>query len=543
MTQKYVMGSPLYRMEMDFDRSGYPLSRQTMSNWMIHCSETWLSPLYEELHRRLLQEPIIHADETELQVLHEPGKKAQTKSYMWLYRSGKYAEHPIILYEYQPGRGGSCPINFLQGFHGYLQTDGYGGYDRVEDVVHVGCMAHLKRKFHDAVTALPNGKKTGTAVEGEAYCVRLFELEKAFADLTPEERKQKRQELAKPVLDEFFAWASTRRAAQKSKLGIALTYLNNNRQELSEYLSRRVVSRSPFLKYKNIVSDKEGREWYEPSQKEKLDKFFESVDWESVSSNVEKLPWFARMLKENTPKLKVKPAADEKLFAFARKKGWKDRLDPTVMEFTSSLIDDYENALRRIRVSRLGGVDMRRRRDIERILFMRGQENAYTADELYGVLQDLSAEHVARIRWNLTALKWQLMQRSERERFLLGVIPYAMQADYMDVFANFRKGGYRVLGDIICDMDDRYRREEMKKGAIHRTTDSVLMERIMSGYEKSTNWDYQDLAASRVREYLNRSGIRPDEALKCAVALGKRGFVFDVLLDRVEANAIKVKRR
>ncbi len=156
---------------------------------------------------------------------------------MWLYRSGKYAEHPIILYEYQPGRGGSCPVNFLQGFHGYLQTDGYGGYDKVEDVVHVGCMAHLKRKFHDAVTALPNGKKTGTAVEGEAYCVRLFELEKAFADLAPEERKQKRQELAKPVLDEFFAWASTRRAAQKSKLGIALTYLNNNRHELSEYLN------------------------------------------------------------------------------------------------------------------------------------------------------------------------------------------------------------------------------------------------------------------------------------------------------------------
>lgn len=313
--------------------------------------------------------------------------------------------------------------------------------------------------------------------------------------------------------------------------------------ELSEYLSRRVVSRSPFLKYKNIVSDKEGREWYEPSQKEKLDKFFASVDWERVSSNVEKLPWFARMLKENTPKLKVKPAADEELFSFARKKGWKDRLDPAAMAFTTSLIDDYENALRRIRVSRLEGVDMRRRRDIERILFMRGQENAYTADELYGVLQDLSAEHVARIRRDLTALKWHLMQRSERERFLLGVIPYAMQADYMDVFADFRKGGYRVLGDIICDMDDRYRREEMKKGAIHRTTDSALMKLIMSGYEKSMSWDYRDLAASRVREYLNRSGVSPDTALKCAVALGKRGFVFDVLLDRVEANAIKVKRR
>ena len=83
----------------------------------------------------------------------------------------------------------------------------------------------------------------------------------------------------------------------------------------------------------------------------------------------------------------------------------------------------------------------------------------------------------------------------------------------------------------------------LKTGAIHRTTDSALMKLIMSGYEKSMSWDYRDLAASRVREYLNRSGVSPDTALKCAVALGKRGFVFDVLLDRVEANAIKAKRR
>jgi len=313
--------------------------------------------------------------------------------------------------------------------------------------------------------------------------------------------------------------------------------------ELSDYLNRALVSRSPFLKYKNIISDKEGREWYEPKQKDKLDKFFESVNWERISSNVEKLPWFARMLKENTPKLRVKPARDEELFSFARKKDWKEKLNPAAMAFTASLISDYENALRRIRISRLEGKDMKRRRDVERILFMRGQENTYTADELYGVLQDLSAEHVARIRQDMRQQNWQLLSRSAREGFLLGVIPYDKQAEYTDVFADFRKGGYRVLGDVICDMDDRYRREEMKKGAIHRTTDSTLMKHIMSGYEKSMSWDYQDLAASRVREYLNRSSVSPDTVLRCAVALGKRGFVFDVLLDRVEANAVKAKRR
>jgi len=237
MTQKYVMGTPLYRMEADFKRSGYPLSRQTMSHWMIHCATAWLAPLYDRLHRLLLDEEIIHADETELQVLHEPGRNAKTKSYVWLYRTGKYASHPIVLYEYQPGRGSCYPVKFLQGFTGYLQTDGYGGYDPLTEVTHVGCMAHLRRKFHEAVTALPNGKKSGAAVEGEAYCERLFQLERAFAELSPEERLAKRQELAKPVLDEFLAWGSTRAAAKKSKLGEALTFLHNNGKELSEYLN------------------------------------------------------------------------------------------------------------------------------------------------------------------------------------------------------------------------------------------------------------------------------------------------------------------
>ena len=237
MTQKFVMGSPLYRMEMDFNRSGFELSRQTMSNWMIYCAETWLAPIYDRLHQMLLLEAIIHADETELQVLHEPGRKAQTKSYIWLYRTGRYSDHPIILYEYRPGRGSKYPLNFLSGFKGYLQTDGYVGYDALQDVTHVGCMAHLRRKFHDAVTALPNGKKSGTAVEGEAYCEKLFQLERTFADLSPEQRKQKRQELAKPILDEFLSWGSTRIASGKSKLGEALTYLHNNGKELSEYLN------------------------------------------------------------------------------------------------------------------------------------------------------------------------------------------------------------------------------------------------------------------------------------------------------------------
>ena len=125
MTEKYVMGSPLYRMEQDFARRGYPLSRQTMSNWIIHCAEMWLTSLYDRLHQLLLQEKIINADETELQVLHEPGRRAQTQSYMWLYRTGAYAEHPIVLYEYQPGRGSKYPLEFLSSGIYRISPDGW----------------------------------------------------------------------------------------------------------------------------------------------------------------------------------------------------------------------------------------------------------------------------------------------------------------------------------------------------------------------------------------------------------------------------------
>ena len=126
MTQKYVMGVPLYRQEQDWNRQGIMLSRQTMANWLIRCANDWLAPVYGVLHEGLVKHDYLHADETPVQVLREPGRKASADSYMWLYRTGRGAEHPIVLYDYQPGRGGEYPKAFLKGFHGYLQTDGFG---------------------------------------------------------------------------------------------------------------------------------------------------------------------------------------------------------------------------------------------------------------------------------------------------------------------------------------------------------------------------------------------------------------------------------
>ncbi|WP_040293949.1 IS66 family transposase, partial [Acetonema longum] len=203
MTQKFVSGLPLYRQEQEWNRLGIELSRQTMSNWLIRCAIDWLEPLYEQLHQSLCAQRYLHADETVLQVLHEPGKPAQSKSYMWLYRTGGNTQMPIVLFDYQPDRKAKRPTEFLQGFSGYLHTDGYAGYHSLpETMVRVGCWAHARRKFDEALKALPEKDRQGSGADrGKRYCDQLFAIERQLADCTAPERYEKRQELAKPVLD------------------------------------------------------------------------------------------------------------------------------------------------------------------------------------------------------------------------------------------------------------------------------------------------------------------------------------------------------
>lgn len=238
MTQKFVMGSPLYRQEQEFNRNGVMLSRQTMSSWLLKATSDWLKPVYDELHRQLVRHSVLHADETTLQVLREPGKAAQTKSYMWLYRTGGDAEHPIVLYEYRPDRKAENPKRFLADFSGYLHADGYQGYYTLpENITMVGCWAHARRKFDEAVSSLPKAKQIGSsALIGQHYCSQLFTIEEKLAELNPEERYIKRLELEKPVLDALLAWAQTIKAAPKSALGKALYYLQEQWPYLIRYL-------------------------------------------------------------------------------------------------------------------------------------------------------------------------------------------------------------------------------------------------------------------------------------------------------------------
>lgn len=238
MTQKFLMGVPLYRQEQELRRRGIALSRQTMSNWILTASEKLLFPFYNCLHRQLLIREILHADETTLQVLHEPGKQPTSESYIWLYRTSGDSKAPIALYEYQPGRGAKHPKEFLSGFHGYLHTDGYAGYHNLpEEITVVGCWAHARRKFDEAIKSLPKGKARGSSAEqGLAYCERLFKIEEGLAELTPEERYKQRLEQAKPVLDALQAWAETRTVTPKSALGKALNYLKEQWPYLTNYL-------------------------------------------------------------------------------------------------------------------------------------------------------------------------------------------------------------------------------------------------------------------------------------------------------------------
>jgi len=178
----------------------------------------------------LLRHELLHGDETTLQVLKEPGKTAQQKSYMWLYRTSGESESPVVLYEYQPDREGKHPETFLDNWQGYLHTDGYDVYHSLKGVTVVGCWAHVRRKFNDAfkISKAPDSP----AKIGLDYCNQLFALEKKFVDMSPDEKQKAREEHSIPVAKAFFAWAETVNVPPKLTITRALTYAKNQKQWL-----------------------------------------------------------------------------------------------------------------------------------------------------------------------------------------------------------------------------------------------------------------------------------------------------------------------
>lgn len=235
MYEKYVNAMPLHRQEKNWANQGVILSRATLANWVIKGAQNWLLPIWERLKEHLLRQVVIHADETVLQVLKEKGKKPTSDSRMWVYASGNTGASPIVLYEYQPTRSGEHARRFLEGFSGYLQTDGYGGYEKVRNVKRCGCWAHLRRKYQEAMPKEDKLKDSAAAI-GFQYCSKLFEIENELKDLRPEERLQKRQELCKPLLEAYLAWLKTVDALKGSKLGEAITYSQKQWETLTTFL-------------------------------------------------------------------------------------------------------------------------------------------------------------------------------------------------------------------------------------------------------------------------------------------------------------------
>ena len=308
--------------------------------------------------------------------------------------------------------------------------------------------------------------------------------------------------------------------------------------DLTEYLGTKTVAKSKFLKYKSLLEKSEGRRaWYEPTFAEQFEKFFADTDWNKVDSNVERLPYLAYMLGKNTKTVVDKPATDEELFTFATDGNWKDKLNGDKLEKLSTLITDYERCLSRIRACDQPVKDRQRRNDIQRILYSRGHDREYDADMLYTLFQGTPPERITAIRQELQAKSWHLTPKEQRDDLLAEWLPEHER--YYPLFSDFRFCGYRVLIDLIADIDDDNNLTDRKR--LIRDGDSADFRQLMEAFlNKSVNAYYRDAVAGECR-MLIEAIMKPDDAVRYIVAMGKRKVLFDLLLDRIEKHVRREK--
>lgn len=236
-TSKYADALPLYRQSEMFKRIGIELDRANLANWMIKCGEL-VQPLINLLIERLHQQPCLHLDETTLQVLDEPGKSAQSKSYMWVMRST--GAQPACVFHYADNRSQSVPLQLLSAENQAIMVDGYEWYQKACDeyqIKRLGCWAHARRKFKEAKDVQPKGK-TGKADQALSYIQKLYAIEKQIKDAPPDKRREVRQEQAVPVLEKLKTWMekSLHNVVPKTAIGKALIYLSNQWVRLAGYV-------------------------------------------------------------------------------------------------------------------------------------------------------------------------------------------------------------------------------------------------------------------------------------------------------------------
>ena len=314
--------------------------------------------------------------------------------------------------------------------------------------------------------------------------------------------------------------------------------------DLSEYLEVRKAKKSLFLQYKAIVGDNSERKWYQPTTTKRVKDFIAKTDWDNVSSNLEKLPYYAYMLDKETLKHKANPATDAELFTFAQSPNWQESLDQHVLERTKAIIAAYHEAMNRNRFIRHIPKEMKRRNDIERILFARGQENRYSVDELYSAFDDIQPYGIRQARLKLSETNWHLMPPSDRLVTTYEIIGTTIDLSIRELFCDFRHSGYRILGDIICDLDDMYRAKEIADHIKHqddgKDLNALLSNTNQTGdYRKTVVSNCINLMTSHIK---GAEKLDLNEVLKCAVALGERQFALEVMPMTVLENCREIKR-
>lgn len=238
MYQKFCNSLHYCRQEKDWKQYGVAVTRTTIANWVIRNSEEFFRPMYEYFHRKLLKREFAMADETPPQVLHEPERGAQTKSYMWLFRSGEDGGPPIILYKYSETRAGDNAVEFLHGFKGYLMCDGYSGYNKVPDAKRTACWAHIRRYLTDAIPKEKHLDYTQPSVQGMMYISQLFHLEDVIKEKCTsfDAIKKARLEKEQPIVEGFLSWLDKQTPVRGSRMDKAITYIQNRRAYLTTYL-------------------------------------------------------------------------------------------------------------------------------------------------------------------------------------------------------------------------------------------------------------------------------------------------------------------
>lgn len=237
---KYVDGLPLARFEKVMARHHVDIPRQSMARAMIKLAQA-LQPLHNLARDTLLEAPVIYMDETTVQVLKEPGRSPTAKSYMWVQRGGPPGR-TVVLFDYEASRSGQVPVRLLEGWQGYLMTDGYEGYApvaRLPGVEHLACAAHARRKFVEAKRSSPNGKSARADYALDLFA-RLYRIEAKVKDASDAQRFEARQTHSLPILQKLRAWLDETLplVTPRSKLGEALGYLCKVWPRLIRYTER-----------------------------------------------------------------------------------------------------------------------------------------------------------------------------------------------------------------------------------------------------------------------------------------------------------------